>query len=79
MGDVPARGHLGAFDAYVVTPSTSRRTKKFSPETVRTGGRLGGGSFGQVFAAVDLETDRALVVKQAKGVRNAAQLQGGGV
>ena len=66
----------GAFDAYVVNAiDLAANEKKFSPETVRTGGRLGDGSFGQVFAAVDLETDRALVVKQAKGVQGAAQLQ----
>ena len=65
----------GAFDAYVVRASGPRGDRAFEPESVRLGGRLGDGSFGQVFAAVDLETDRAVVVKQAKGVQGAAQLQ----
>ena len=46
-----------------------------NPKSLKLGGRLGDGSFGQVFAAVDQATNQELVVKQAKSVTGAAELQ----
>jgi hypothetical protein len=66
----------GAFDAYVAAPLDKVLSDRaFDPASVRLGGRLGDGSFGQVFAATALATDADVVVKQAKSVQGAAQLQ----
>jgi hypothetical protein len=66
----------GAFDAYVAAPLDKVLSDRaFEPASVRLGGRLGDGSFGQVFAATALATDADVVVKQAKSVQGAAQLQ----
>lgn len=66
----------GAFDAYVAAPLDKVLfDKSFDVKSVRLGGRLGDGSFGQVFGATDTKTDADLVVKQAKSVQGAAQLQ----
>ena len=66
----------GAFDAYVAAPLDKvLLDKSFDVKNVRLGGRLGDGSFGQVFGATDTKTDADLVVKQAKSVQGAAQLQ----
>jgi serine/threonine protein kinase len=66
----------GAFDAYVAAPLDKvLLDKSFDVKNVKLGGRLGDGSFGQVFGATDTKTDADLVVKQAKSVQGAAQLQ----
>ena len=66
----------GAFDAYVATPIDKVISeKKFDVQEVRLGGKLGDGSFGQVFSATDLNTGADLVIKQAKAVSGATQLQ----
>ena len=59
----------GAFDAYVAAPLDKVLSDRaFDVSSVRLGGRLGDGSFGQVFAATELATDADVVVKQAKSV-----------
>ena len=68
----------GAVDSYLlsaVDAALEVTRGKFSVETVRTKARLGDGNFGTVYEAVDLPTGRALVVKQAKNVQGAIQLQ----
>jgi hypothetical protein len=66
----------GAFDAYVAAPLDKvLLDKSFDVKDVKLGGRLGDGSFGQVFGARHLKTNADLVVKQAKSVQGAAQLQ----
>lgn len=66
----------GAFDAYVAAPADlAVSQRRFDPKSLKLGGRLGDGSFGQVFAAVDQDTNQELVVKQAKSVTGAAELQ----
>jgi hypothetical protein len=66
----------GAFDAYVATPVDKLLfEKKFDVQEIKLNGRLGDGSFGTVFGAVDRTTGADLVVKQAKAVTGASQLQ----
>ena len=66
----------GAFDAYVAAPlDRALRDQKFDAKSVRLGGRLGDGSFGQVYSARRAGDDADLVVKQAKSVQGAARLQ----
>mmetsp|Transcript_9906 Transcript_9906/g.15857 ORF Transcript_9906/g.15857 Transcript_9906/m.15857 type:complete len:320 (-) Transcript_9906:50-1009(-) len=66
----------GAFDAYVVSALDSvLRQKRFAAANIRTTGKLGDGSFGVVYEAVESVTGRELVVKQAKSVQGATELQ----
>lgn len=66
----------GAFDAYVVNPADLVLSqRRFSAEKMKRKGQLGDGSFGTVFEAEEVGTGEALVVKQAKSVTGATQLQ----
>lgn len=66
----------GAFDAYVANALDAVLVQKtFDVDNIKQKGRLGDGSFGTVFLAEDTSTGQELVVKQAKGVAGASQLQ----
>jgi hypothetical protein len=66
----------GFFDAYFANAIDAVLfEQKFNASDVRQKGKLGDGSFGQVNLATDVATDRELVVKSARSVQGAAQLQ----
>ena len=66
----------GAFDAYFANAFDAvLLNKKFDKDSIKIRGKLGDGSFGSVSYAEDTDTGRELVVKQAKSVQGAAQLQ----
>ena len=66
----------GAFDSYFANAFDAvLLNKKFDKDSVKVRGKLGDGSFGSVSYAEDTGTGRDLVIKQAKSVQGAAQLQ----
>ena len=63
------------FDATIARVVGAAAERRFAREDVTRGRRLGSGSFGNVFAATDARTGRALVVKIANGAEGSSQLQ----
>ncbi|KAK3259573.1 hypothetical protein CYMTET_31437 [Cymbomonas tetramitiformis] len=66
---------LGAFDAYLFTPLDILLQKKIKEEDIKLVGRLGSGTFGDVYDATLGNSERRVVVKKCKGSKEAAELQ----
>jgi len=63
------------FDQTLARAVGSAFEKKFDVKNIVRGRRLGSGSFGAVFAATDITTGKELVIKIAKSVEGASELQ----